>query len=77
MEVYKLTGSQEFYAFYVGKEHEIVKLPKERHYLISRCAEDFIAFTSPKFTRDKSGEWLFCSLIKRLPHFMVLERETL
>ncbi len=36
-------------------------------WLVSECPPDWaVGFKSPKFSKTKKGQWLFCSLAKRL-----------
>ncbi len=45
-------------------------------WLVSLCPPQWaVGFKSPKFKKTKKGEWLFCSLAKRLPFLsLVMEK---
>jgi hypothetical protein len=65
-----------------GEYRFLVSTPKEIEskvktlgggWLISKCPPSHaIAFSSPKFTENRSGEWLFCNFIKRLVYLGII-----
>jgi hypothetical protein len=63
------------YRFLVSPLNEIEKKTKDLggEWLISQCPPNWgVAFSSPKFTVTKKGQWLFCNFIKRLTYLGIV-----
>jgi hypothetical protein len=71
MTLYKF-GEYKFLVSPLGEiERKIEQLGGK--WLISQCPPNWgIAFSSPKFSKTKKGQWLFCNFIKRLSYLGIV-----